>query len=170
MLPIVLNPEFARVGLAGAGDGFERRLSLITEAGVDSPVLFKFGPPGREEIAGLQVLFVAGLGEAQSRALSSEARAAGVLVNVEDEPQLSDFHVPAVVRRGDLLLSISTGGRSPGMARILRAQLEKQFGPEWEERLGEIATARRDWRASGLAPHEVAEHTGAFVIAKGWRP
>ena len=170
MLPIVLNPEFLRVGLAGSGDAFQRRLSFLVEAGVNSPVLFPSGVPASKEISALNILFVARLEEPEARALSSLARALGVLVNVEDKPELCDFHVPALVRRGDLLLTISTGGRSPGVARILREDLEKHFGPEWEARLDEIAAARDAWRASGLAAHDVSERTSALVDAKGWRP
>ena len=47
---------------------------------------------------------------------SADARRAGVLVSVVDDPRESDFIVPAVVRRGELLLAISTGGRSPALA------------------------------------------------------
>ena len=50
-----------------------------------------------------------------SAALAGRARAQGILVNVEDEPLLCDFHVPATVRRGDLLLTVSSAGRSPGL-------------------------------------------------------
>ena len=62
----------------------------------------------------LQLLFVAGLPEGEARHLAGRARALGVLVNVEDVLPLCDFHVPAMVRRGDLLLTASTGGAVPG--------------------------------------------------------
>ncbi len=169
MLPIILNPKVLRIGLSGRGEGFGRRLAMITGAGVTAPVLFESRPASAGEIAALHVLFIAGLDEAESRALSSAARAAGVLVNVEDRPELCDFHVPAIVRRRDLLLTISTGGRSPAVAHILREELEKHFGPEWEERLDEIADARDAWRASGLTSCDVAERTGRLIDAKGWR-
>lgn len=168
MLPLVLDPETLRVGLAGGGAAFDRRLALLTESGFGRPALFRATAPSGEDLRGLHVLFVAGLDSDASAALSAAARAAGVLVNVEDRPELCDFHVPAIVRRGDLLLTVSTGGRSPGAARILRAQLEKLFGPEWGDRLDEIAAARASWRASGMPPQDVAERTGALVENKGW--
>ena len=67
------------------------------------------------------------------------ARDAGVPVNVEDVPELCDFHVPATVRRGDLLLTISTGGRAPGLSRILREWLEDRFDEQWTARLDDLA-------------------------------
>jgi precorrin-2 dehydrogenase/sirohydrochlorin ferrochelatase len=69
-----------------------------------------------------------------------EANRRGVLCNVVDVPDYCDFFYPAVVRRGDLQIAISTAGKSPSLAQKLRQQLERQFGPgyaEWLEQLGE---------------------------------
>ena len=69
-----------------------------------------------------------------------EAQRRGVLCNVVDVPEYCDFFYPAVVRRGDLQIAISTGGQSPSLAQKIRQQLERQFGPgyaEWVEQLGE---------------------------------
>jgi precorrin-2 dehydrogenase/sirohydrochlorin ferrochelatase len=69
-----------------------------------------------------------------------EAQKRGVLCNVVDVPDLCDFFYPAVVRRGDLQIAISTAGQSPSLAQKIRQQLEKQFGPgyaAWVEELGE---------------------------------
>jgi precorrin-2 dehydrogenase / sirohydrochlorin ferrochelatase len=69
-----------------------------------------------------------------------EAQERGVLCNVVDVPDLCDFFYPAVVRRGDLQIAISTAGQSPSLAQKLRQQLERQFGvgyAAWVEQLGE---------------------------------
>jgi siroheme synthase-like protein len=61
------------------------------------------------------------------------------LCNAVDDPPNCDFYYPAVVRRGSLQIAISTGGESPSLAARLRAELERQFGPEygaWVKRLG----------------------------------
>jgi len=74
-------------------------------------------------------------------AVFAEARAGGVLVNVVDDTDHCDFAAPAVVRRGDLVIAVSTGGRTPALASRLRRLLEERFGPEWEELaalLGEV--------------------------------
>src|ERR1700716_3598566 len=68
-----------------------------------------------------------------------EAQQRGVLCNVVDVPELCDFFYPAVVRRGDLQIAISTAGQSPSLAQKLRQQLERQFGEgytAWVEQLG----------------------------------
>ncbi len=59
------------------------------------------------------------------------ARGRGILCNVADDPQNSDVHVPALVRRGGLTVAISTGGRSPAVTAGVRRRLEGVFGPEW---------------------------------------
>jgi precorrin-2 dehydrogenase / sirohydrochlorin ferrochelatase len=68
-----------------------------------------------------------------------EAQARGALCNVVDVPERCDFYYPAVVRRGDLQVAISTGGRSPALAQKLRRDFEQQLAPGyagWLERLG----------------------------------
>lgn len=168
MLPIILDGSMVRAGLAGAGEGLARRLKLMNAGGVDAPAIFEGRLPGAAELADLQILFVVGLDAATSRALAEAARRAGVLVNVEDVPELCDFHVPAQVRRGDLLLAISTAGRSPALSRVLREDLERRFPPEWDDRLDEIAELRKAWRAEGADPGEVSARTRAFVAERGW--
>jgi precorrin-2 dehydrogenase/sirohydrochlorin ferrochelatase len=69
-----------------------------------------------------------------------EAQCRGVLCNVVDVPEYCDFFYPAVVRRGDLQIAISTSGQSPSLAQKIRQQLERQFGvgyAEWVRQLGE---------------------------------
>jgi precorrin-2 dehydrogenase/sirohydrochlorin ferrochelatase len=83
-------------------------------------------------------------------------------------PELCDFHVPAQVRRGDLLVAVSTAGRSPALSRALREHLEGRFGPEWESRLDEIADLRNAWRAEGASPNEVSRRTRALLSEREW--
>jgi siroheme synthase-like protein len=76
-------------------------------------------------------------------AIHAEGRWRKVLLNVMDDIPHCDFAAPAVVRRGDLAIAISTGGRSPALARRLREELSRQFDPRWEELidlLGEVRT------------------------------
>ena len=166
MLPLVLNPVNLRVGLAGEGEARDRRAALLAEAGTAARLLPD--PVPDELLASLQLLFVAGMPEGEARDLATRARRHGVLVNVEDVLPLCDFHVPAVVRRGDLLLTASTGGQVPGLARALRESLAEEFGPEWTQRLKELGLARAKWRAEGLTPAQVSRHVRDMIIAMGW--
>lgn len=161
LLPIILDEVKIRVGVAGLGDGLQRRLEMLSAAGFGAPELITEALPGK--LDGLAVLFVAGLDETESQKFAGAARAAGVLVNVEDRPELCDFHVPAQLRRGELLLTISTSGRSPGLARILREYLETLFGPEWDGIVEAVAKARQEWREQGLPPDEVSRRTRAMM-------
>ena len=163
MLPIVLATDNVRIGLAGAGESHARRSALLAAGGLEAAPVAPGGP-----LPDIQVLFIAGLDAPAAAALAARARAARILVNTEDMPELCDFHVPAIVRRGDLVLTASTGGQAPGLARRLREWLSERFGPEWQLHMEEVSAARAGWRADGLQPDEVSRRTGALVGEKGW--
>jgi precorrin-2 dehydrogenase/sirohydrochlorin ferrochelatase len=84
----------------------------------------------------------------------AEAKSRGVLFNAVDEPERCDFYFPAVVRRGDLQIAISTGGLSPALAQRLRKQLEEQFGPEWEEWLAKLGRTRDELKSIPMPPEQ----------------
>src|SRR3990172_5423279 len=67
-----------------------------------------------------------------NRHIGERARKLGALVNIVSEPKLSDFIVPSVLRRGNLLLAISTSGTSPALSKRLRSNLETILGKEYE--------------------------------------
>lgn len=79
-----------------------------------------------------------------------EAQRRGVLCNVVDVPDLCDFFYPAVVRRGDLQIAVSTAGQSPSLAQKIRQQLEKQFGPGYADWVAQLGEARKLILASDL--------------------
>jgi len=78
----------------------------------------------------------------------------GVLCNAVDDPEHCDFFHPSVVRRGPLQIAISTGGRSPSLARRLRQELEQQFGPEYEQWLHRLGKMRSEILQKKLPPAE----------------
>lgn len=105
-----------------------------------------------------------------------EAQRRNVLCNVVDDPEHCDFYYPAVVRRGQLQIAISTAGESPALAQKLRRELESQYGPEYESWVERLGTARRELFARGINPeerrrqlHELASQrpVAAELIAKG---
>ena len=71
-----------------------------------------------------------------------EAEESGTLVNVVDDPQLCSFTLPAQVARGDLLLTVSTGGKSPALAKLLCEELAETYGEEYGLYLDFLADLR----------------------------
>lgn len=187
MFPIMLDLSTLPVILAGNGLQAARRLALLDEdragfvtvcAPTPSEALMRAAGsrlqrrwPTPAEIASAKLLLVADGIEASALSdLVAVARAAGTLVNVEDRPGLSDFHSPAMVRRGDLLVTVSTGGRSPALARRLGRFLAEVFGPEWQARLEDLAALRAQWREAGADSSTVGEWTEAWVDRHGQLP
>lgn len=75
-----------------------------------------------------------------------EAETRNILSNVVDVPSLCRFIVPSIVRQGDLCIAVSTGGKSPTMAKEIRRSLEKQFGPEYATLLDLLGRYRPDMK------------------------
>jgi len=81
-----------------------------------------------------------------------EARHRKILCNSVDDPPHCDFFYPAIVRRGDLQIAISTNGKSPALAQRLRQRFERQFGPEYADKLSELGAARERLFRSRMNP------------------
>ena len=94
-----------------------------------------------------------------NRQVFEDSEAAGVWVNVADDPELCSFHLPARVRRGLLEIAIGSGGRAPFAASRMRQLLETRFGPEWAEWAEAAAWFRESARARKLSE---AERNAAF--------
>ena len=77
-----------------------------------------------------------------NEAVATEARQAGIPVNIVDVPGLCDIIIPAVVNRGDFQIAISTGGAAPALARTIRKQLEDEFPAWWETYVQTLKDAR----------------------------
>ena len=79
-----------------------------------------------------------------NRAVFAEAEAAGVLINAVDDPPFCDFYFPSVVRRGDLLIAISTAGQSPALAQKLRKEINALLPLDTGDWLSELGNLRRE--------------------------
>ena len=88
-------------------------------------------------------------GEINGR-VAAEARRMRVLVNVVDDPQRSDFIVPSYLCRGDITVAVSTGGRSPALARRIRAKLEENFGDEYASLVLLVGEVRSELKQRGI--------------------
>ena len=160
-LPITLTHLAARLSLVvGGGEIAERRARALLDAGARVRVIAPSGTDGLAALAhGGKIdwlarpyrsgdlagafLVIAATDDAQvNRAVAQEARARDQLVNVVDDPDYCDLIAPAVVRRGNLTIAISTGGDVPALAGHLRAQLEQQFGDEWNAYVEWLARIR----------------------------
>ena len=80
----------------------------------------------------------------------SEAQRKAILVNVVDDPEISDFIVPAYVRRGVITIAVSTSGRSPALARKIRTRLEEEFGEEYAFLVQLIGEVRAELKRQGI--------------------
>ncbi len=113
-------------------------------------------PYAAGEAAAYRLVVAATSDTAVNQAVHDDAEAAGVWVNAADDPARCEFTMPARVRRGDLLLTISTGGRSPALASWLRAQLTEQVGPEYEALLDLLAEERERLRTAGVGTESLS--------------
>ena len=104
------------------------------------------------DLEGMFLVVVATSSRGLNEAIYREAQHRGVLCNVVDVPELCDFFYPAVVRRGDLQIAVSTSGQSPSLAQRIRQDLEQQFGPGFAEWVAELGGTRREVLKSALDP------------------
>lgn len=91
--------------------------------------------------------------------VKEEAKTNKILLNSIDDPDESDFHVPSKVRRGDLLLTVSTGGGSPALSKLLRKKIESQYGLEFEFLVRLLHLVRKHITEDG---QEATEHKVIF--------
>lgn len=104
------------------------------------------------DLAGFQLAFVATDEGAVNAAVRREGRERGVWVNAADDPARCDFILPAVLRRGELVVAVATGGSSPALSRAIREELEAYFTPEYAGLARIAAEVRGELRGRGRRP------------------
>lgn len=157
-----------RVLVAGSGEAASRKARLLVEAGAAvefaasafapgfetewaGRATFTLATPETAPVAGAALVFVAVEEEAEAEAWTRAARAAGVPVNAVDRPALSDFAIPSIVDRGDVVVAISTGGAAPVLGRRLREKIEALL-PARLAALAAFAGSLRETVAARVAP------------------
>jgi precorrin-2 dehydrogenase / sirohydrochlorin ferrochelatase len=164
--PVFLELTGRRCVVIGENAVRERKAEGLLAAGATSVVVLAERPVARldelEALDGVEVarrpwspadldgafLIVGSSEDAGERdAIAREARARGALVNVMDDVPNCDWAAPAIVRRGDLALAISTGGASPALARRVREDLAERYGEHWAE----LVDVLREVRAETLS-------------------
>ena len=119
----------------------EPALAALVQAGDGELLARTFAPA---DLDGVQIAVAATDEERVNRAVSEAAQARNIPVNVVDAPALCSFIFPAIVDRDPLLVSISTGGASPVLARWLRSRIESWLPARW----GELASLMGSRRAA----------------------
>jgi precorrin-2 dehydrogenase/sirohydrochlorin ferrochelatase len=168
--PICLDVTNRTSVVVGGGDVAERKVSLLLEVDARvliispelTPALRRWRDEGRLEhlarsyrdgdLTAAFLVVAATNDEAVNHAVAAEARQRGVLVNVVDDPAYCDFILPAVLRLGDLTVTVSTGGRSPAIARLVRDELAEFLTAEHATLLDIAAEVRKALRERGQRP------------------
>ncbi|HXG30470.1 MAG TPA: bifunctional precorrin-2 dehydrogenase/sirohydrochlorin ferrochelatase [Thermodesulfobacteriota bacterium] len=147
--PVNLNLEGKRCIVVGGGPVAERRVLGLIECRAsvtvispklthrlrelsDSGTIRHIERPYRSgDLKGAYLVLASTNKHRINRKIGEEARAFGILANIATAPSLSDFTLPSVIRRGDFMVTLSTGGKSPALSRRLRIELEGIFGEEY---------------------------------------
>src|SRR5581483_9376925 len=136
--PVALELSGRRCVVTGGGREAEGKARALLEAEADVVVIAPRISDGladllrRGDLADAFLVIAADSDRATRAAVFAEAEAERVLCNAVDDVEHCHFAVPSIVRRGELLLAISTGGRAPALARRLRRRLSDELGWEWE--------------------------------------
>ena len=124
---------------------------IIPELRTLAGVTFDERPWRPDDLAGVWLVIAATDDPAVNGAVYDAGQRAGIWVNGADDPAHCSFTLPSVVRRGDLQIAVSTGGRSPALATWLRTRLEGEIGPEYAVLLDILATERDGLKAAGVS-------------------
>ena len=166
--PICLDLEAHHCVVVGGGRVAERKvlglLSCRAQVSVISPlltnelhlqhangtILWIDREYRQGDLAGAFLVIAATDDEETQKQVYEEADANNLLLNVADVPQRCNFILPATARQGDLAISVSTAGKSPALARKIRMELEKRYGPEYRVLVDILGAIRPQVLASGL--------------------
>jgi siroheme synthase-like protein len=155
--------------VVGGGAVAARKVAGLVSCGAEVTVIAEVAGPAVRELGATIVerryrrgdvsgyrLVVAATGDARvNRLVFEDAEAASVWVNSADDPASCTFTLPAVVRRGPVMVTISTGGHSPALASWLKSCAEARLGPEYEILVGLLSEARNDLMAAGRSTDQV---------------
>jgi precorrin-2 dehydrogenase/sirohydrochlorin ferrochelatase len=191
--PVFLNLDGRKCTVFGGGEVALRKVKMLSDFGAEVTVISPALCPGLAGLADRKAInalrrdyqpsdlkgaFIA-IAATDDRdintAIASEARELGVLVNVVNVPELCDFIVSAYVRRGDVTIAVSTAGKSPALARKIRARLEQEFGEEYAalaQLVGDVRSELKELniRADGETWQEALDLDLLIALLKKARP
>jgi precorrin-2 dehydrogenase len=171
-LPVNLLVRGRRVVVVGGGRIAARKIAPLLEGGAQVEVVAPDAGPDVQAWAaegrlvwharpfragdgeGAWLAFTATDEEAVNAAVHAAGEACRVWVNSADDPANCSFTLVSVIRRGDLVVGIGTGGRSPALATYLRRRLDEEIGPEYEILVRLLADAREALRREGRSSED----------------
>lgn len=168
--PIFIDMTERRCLIIGGGAVAERRVEVLLNAGakvtVVSPRLTrplhswlvegKLEHVAREyrpgDLSGFEIAFVATNDTEVSSVVAHEGRERDVWVNAADDPPHCDFILPSVLRRGDLVVAVATGGKSPALSRAIKEELESYFTADYADLAQVAAEVRQELKQHSVNP------------------
>ncbi|MBN1614429.1 MAG: bifunctional precorrin-2 dehydrogenase/sirohydrochlorin ferrochelatase [Deltaproteobacteria bacterium] len=168
--PVYLDLRNKSCVVMGAGEVSERKVARLVQCGARVTVVDRQLSPGLERmkreslidhiddgynadyLRDVFLVIAATDRDDVNEAISRDAKARGVIVNVVDDPERCDFILPSIFERGDLSIAVSTGGKSPALAKKIAMDMEFLFGGEYETLLHIMGALRGKTLAKGLAP------------------
>jgi precorrin-2 dehydrogenase / sirohydrochlorin ferrochelatase len=170
LYPILLNLEGELCTIVGGGNVARRKIEHLLEAGarvrVVSPkphaAIVRWARAGAITLIrraydadsidpASRLVFACTDDGIVNRRVVARAKALKIPANRADDPASGDFHVPSMVRRASLLLTVSTGGQAPALSREICHRLEQQFGPAWGDFTELLGRLRTGWKRRGEA-------------------
>jgi precorrin-2 dehydrogenase/sirohydrochlorin ferrochelatase len=170
--PLFLDIARRRCIVVGGGSVAERKVARLVECGAVVEVVAPTLTPGLESlkkegrlvhhetgyaeplIHGAFLVIGATDSDAVNAEISRDARTLGILVNIVDDPGRCDFILPSIVKRGELVIAVSTGGFSPALAKKMRAELDARYGPEYAALVDILGRLRRKVIEQGRSSQE----------------
>ncbi|MBP1739360.1 MAG: siroheme synthase [Deltaproteobacteria bacterium] len=170
--PILVELQRKKALVVGGGKVAQRKIETLLECGAFVQVVareltaeleelrswrqieFLGGEFSEAYLEGAFLVFAATDDVLLNRRVSQAAQQRGLLVNAVDQPADCNFIVPSVLTRGDLLIAVSTSGKSPAFARKVRVELERHFGEEYGLFLSLMGNLRKEILCLGLSQEE----------------
>jgi len=170
--PVLVDLQGKKALVVGGGKVAQRKIETLLEHGATVQVVAKELTASLEELRragrieflgeefsetfvdGVFVVFAATDDAALNRRVSRTAQQRSLLVNAVDQPADCNFIVPSVLSRGDLVIAVSTSGKSPAFARKVRVELEQSFGEEYGLFLNLMGNLRKEILRLGLSQEE----------------
>lgn len=175
--PVNLDIRNRKCLVVGGGDVGTRKVITLLECGASVTVVsikasekvlklaeagnveLKRRPYNENDLDGMFLVICATDDEKLNIKVSRDAEKINMLCNIADRPEACNFILPALVKRGDLVIAVSTSGKSPAFAKKIRKDLEKQYGAEYAGFLRLMGAIRKKLLSGN---HEPEEHKHLF--------